>query len=576
MSATSTTRNSVIVIGGGIGGLSTGCYAQMNGYRTHVLEMHENPGGCCTAWDRGHYTFDPTVSWLLGSGPGNDMHQIWLELGAIQGKEMRTFDVFNIVRGRDGRKVYFYSDPDRLETHLLELSPADADIIADFCGGLRKFRRSTGLYPFLTPQELMGRWERLRLAASFVPYFNVFRKSAGALMSDYSARFRDPLLREAFNYVLYERHPAFPVLPYYFQLAMHANSSAGVPEGGSLGLARSIEQRLRRLGGQITYNAKVKRILVENDRAVGVQLTTGEELHADIVISACDGHTTVMDLLGGQYLTDEYRRMYTQTINEHGMTFPGFVVLFLGLRHEIPGAEPCTTMLLDEDEAARLVGLHHPSVNVQFRSLHYPELAGPGKSILYAAYFCDVEPWRKLNAGMSDQATRIRGGERLHTLPVRRGKAYYAAKHSVRDALLHILERRLPGIRSAIAVRDLSTPLTHIRYTGNYNGTVLGWMPFADSGETVQGEVKKYGPVLPGLANFYMSGVWTTTGGLIRAAASGRHVIQYVCRDDGRPFTAAVDQTLPPPIQTILPVGYDLARPANTSTPNSLENRSVA
>ena len=42
-------RRTVIVIGGGIGGLSTGCYAQMNGYQTRVLEMHENPGGCCTA-----------------------------------------------------------------------------------------------------------------------------------------------------------------------------------------------------------------------------------------------------------------------------------------------------------------------------------------------------------------------------------------------------------------------------------------------------------------------------------------------------------------------------------------------
>ncbi len=66
------------------------------------------------------------MSWLLGSGPGNEMHQIWLELGALQGKRMRNFDVFNTVRGRDGRAVHFYSDPDRLEAHLLALSPGDA------------------------------------------------------------------------------------------------------------------------------------------------------------------------------------------------------------------------------------------------------------------------------------------------------------------------------------------------------------------------------------------------------------------------------------------------------------------
>jgi phytoene dehydrogenase-like protein len=245
------------------------------------------------------------------------------------------------------------------------------------------------------------------------------------------------------------------------------------------------------------------------------------------------------------------------------------VVLFLGLRRTIDGAEPCTTFLLDDTEAARLVGLRHPSVNVQFRSMHYPELVRPGTSMLYAAYFCDVEPWRELNGHMAEQATRVRGGHRLHTLPVRHQRDYNAAKHQVRDALLDILERRLPGVRDSVAVRDLSTPITHVRYTGNHNGTVLGWMPFADSGETVQDEVKKHGPALPGLANFYMSGVWTTTGGLIRAAASGRHVVQYLCRDDGRRFTASVDDTLPPPVHVTLPVGPATSSAAPVSVPRA-------
>lgn len=128
------------------------------------------------------------------------------------------------------------------------------------------------------------------MLASFVPYFNVVRKSMTVLMTDYSARFRDPLLREAFNLVLYEKHPAFPVLRFYFQLAAHANLSAGVPEGGSLGLSRSIEQRYQRLDGTVTYNAKVEEVLVEHDRAVGVRLRDGREFRAGIVVSACDGH----------------------------------------------------------------------------------------------------------------------------------------------------------------------------------------------------------------------------------------------------------------------------------------------
>ncbi|MFJ1791120.1 phytoene desaturase family protein [Kitasatospora griseola] len=542
----------MIVIGGGLGGLSTACYAQMNGYRSTVVEMHEIPGGCCTGWDRGAFTFDCCISWLLGCGPGNEMHQIWLELGALQGKQMRHFDVFNIVRTEHG-EVYFYSDPDRLEAHLLEISPEDARTVRDFCAGLRKFRACLASYPFLKPVGLMGTVERWRMLAGFLPYFNVIRRSIGTLMTDYSSRFKHPLLREAFNYILYERHPAFPVLPFYFQLACHADLSAGVPEGGSLGLAHSIEQRYRRLGGEIHYNAKVTEVLVEDDRAIGVRLSDGRELYADIVVSAADGRTTVMDLLKGRYLGDTYRELYTSTITEPGMVFPGYVTVFLGLRRPFPDGEPCTTYLLDQDRAAALTGIRHPSINVQFRSRHYPELSPPDTTVVYASYFCDIAPWRALSTG-PEQQSRMRRGEELHTLPTGRGKAYQTAKRQVRDTVVDFLDQRYPGLKAAVAVKDVSTPLTQVRYTGNYDGTVLGWQPFVTSGETLEQEMKRNGPVLPGLRNFYLSGVWATTGGLIRAAAAGRHVMQFVCRDDGRPFRAEIDRSAPLPTHLVVPV----------------------
>ncbi|MER6501953.1 NAD(P)/FAD-dependent oxidoreductase [Streptomyces sp. NPDC001455] len=565
-------RESMIIIGAGLGGLSTGCYARMNGYRTHILEMHELPGGCCTAWDRGDFTLDPCVSWLLGSGPGNEMHQIWLELGALQGKEIRHFDVFNVVRGRCGRAVYFYSDPDRLQAHLTDLSPVDAPLIRGFCKQLRAFRKCLAVYPFLKPVGLMSTPERWRMLAGFIPHFNAVRKSMGILMSDFSARFKDPLLREAFNFILYEKHPAFPVLPFHFQLASHANLSAGVPEGGSLGLAESIERRYRALGGEVTYNTKVEEVMVEDDRAVGVRLSDGEELRADIVVSACDGRTTMMDLLGGRYLADAYRRLYTRTILEPGMVFPGYFILFLGLRRDFPDADPCTTHLLDDEVASELTGIRHPSINVQFRSRHFPELSPQGTSIAYVTYFCDIAPWRALDEG-PEQVTRSRGGLRLHTLPVRHGRGYYAAKRRAREALITFLERHHPGIRDAIAVRDVSSPLTQVRYTGNYDGTVLGWQPFVESGETLETLIKKHGPGLPGLRNFYQSGVWATTGGLIRAAAAGRHVMQFICRDDGRRFTASVDESGPPPTHRVIPVGPRPDAPSGTTGRSPLVER---
>ncbi len=128
-------RESMLIIGGGLGGLSTGCYAQMNAYQTQILEMHELPGGCCTSWERGDFTFDWCISWLLGSGPGNEMHQVWRESGGLDGKVVRHPEVFNIGTLKNGRTVCFYSDPDRLEIHLKELAPSDAKLITEFCQG---------------------------------------------------------------------------------------------------------------------------------------------------------------------------------------------------------------------------------------------------------------------------------------------------------------------------------------------------------------------------------------------------------------------------------------------------------
>ncbi|MDO6423882.1 phytoene desaturase family protein [Saccharophagus degradans] len=544
-------RETMLIIGAGLGGLSTGCYAQMNGYKTHLLEMHEIPGGCCTSWEKGKFTFDWCVSWLLGSGPGNEMYDVWREIGGLDGKQIRHPEVFNIVTTASGDSVRFYSDPDKLEKHLCEISPEDTKLIKNFCKGLRQFIKCLKVYPFLKPVGLMKWHEKARMLASFIPHFNLIRKTISTLMTDYSANFKSPVLQEAFNFILYEKHPNFPVLPFYFQLASHATHSAGVPEHGSLGLARSIEARFLKLGGKVSYNTKVEEILVENNTAVGVRLSNGEKLFADIIVSASDGYNTVMRMLKGKYLNDTYRKLYTECITKPDLVFPGYFTLFLGLEKHFAEGEYCTTYILPEDLAEQLIGIRHASINVQFRNALYPELSPRDTSIIYLSYFCDIAPWRELAEG-EEQVSRDFKGEHIHTLPVKRGRAYQLAKKQVASLLIDFLEEKFPGLRDAISTRDIATPLTQVRYTGNYDGSVLGWQPFVESGESLEEEVKRSGPGLPGLQNFYFSGVWATTGGLIRAATAGRHVMQFICKDDNKAFSAHVDPKAVAPTHIVL------------------------
>ena len=80
-------KKSMIVIGGGLAGLSTGCYARMNGYHTTILEQHSSPGGLCTSWRRGEYIFDGCIHWLAGSSGEGLLGQWWNEVGALAGKK---------------------------------------------------------------------------------------------------------------------------------------------------------------------------------------------------------------------------------------------------------------------------------------------------------------------------------------------------------------------------------------------------------------------------------------------------------------------------------------------------------
>ena len=508
----------MIVIGAGIGGLSTGCYAQMSGAETRIFERHVLPGGCCTAWSRQDYVFDYCIEWLTGTGRNNDAARLWRELGALDGKTVANFEMFNTVADETGRSVTFYNDPDRLEAHLLELSPADARPIRAFCRDLRRFI-GINLYPFLTPPPLQSPREKLAMLRTVLPSFVLLWRTAVTRMETFCARFQDPLLRRAFPFIFFQDHEVFPLLPYLFNMASAYHLNAGFPQGGSLGLARSVEERYLGLGGRVDYRARVERVLVENDRAIGVELRGGERHYADHVVSACDGATTLQGLLGGRYSSPKTEKLFTDMAEQPDLLYPGVVSAFVGLKDELdPAARHSTTYLLSEADAKALPGCLQNSLVVQMRSRYSDGFAPPGKSVVHCTYFSDYASWKELRR--TDR------------------KAYWARKQEVADFVRGFLERHHPGIGQAIEVVDVASPTTTERYTGVRGGSILGWKSFTPADDVITGLINKDRMRLPGLTGFSLAGQWFGGGSLIRAAASGRFVTQYLCRDLGLEFRA--------------------------------------
>lgn len=509
-------KKKIIIIGGGVAGMATGSYAQMSGFDTQIFEMHVLPGGCCTSWSRRGFVFDYCIEWLIGSGGGNDANQVWRELGALDGKSIKNFESFNRVVDEHGQSVVFYTDPDRLARHLAEVSPADAAVTRVFCEDLRRFTR-TNLYPFLKPKSLMTWREKLAMLGQILPHFRLFWRT-GAMSTDaFCAKLQSPLLKRAIPNIFSQDFEGAPILLYLFNLAAAHNGNAGFPEGGSLGLSRSIEERYRSLGGKITYRARVAKILVENDRAVGIELEDGTQHRADIVVSACDGYTTIYKMLGGRYLSDTVETLYKKILPLPKRTYPGVMSVFLGVNGEFPADAPhSTTYLLSDKDAAALPWSLQRTLAVQHRTHYSPGFAPPGKSVLHCTFFTDYAFWKKL---------------RVEDRP-----RYRSEKKAVTNFVQEFLERHYPGLRGRTEIVSISSPVTTERFTGNHAGSILGWKSFTEAEDLVDELIDKHKMRLPGLAGFYMAGQWAAGGGLIRAAASGRFVTQFICRDLKVPF----------------------------------------
>lgn len=493
---------SIIIIGAGLAGLSAGCYAQMNGYKTQIFEMHNIPGGLCTSWKRKEYVFDGCIHYLSGSRTGI-FHKFYEELGAVQGRQMIENEELLQVEGLDGKKWVAYTDLDRLEKHMKELSPEDSKIIEELCGKARILSRFN--VPADKPMDRMGILDILKIMKDMSAMF-IMGKYGKITMQDFASRFKDPFLREAFPYLL-EGIPDYPMTLVLMPLGFCHNKNNGWPVGGSLEFSRAIEKRYRHLGGRVQYKSSVEKILVEGDKAVGIRLSDGTEHYADMVISAADGRTTIFDMLEGKYINDKIKGYFKEWD-----IYKPYIQISFGVAMDL-SAEPHSIVLeLDEpinfgDQERKWLHIRHFCFD--------PTVAPSGKSVVQI-YFNSVnfDYWKKLSED---------------------NERYQAEKQSLADAAINRLEKRFPTIKDQIELIDVATPLTYERYTGNWQGSYMGWK--ADA--TDMSKLMKRS--LPGLQHFYMAGQWVFQGGGVPGSiASGRHTIQDICKKDKKRFTTSL------------------------------------
>jgi len=495
--------NSIIIIGAGFAGLATGIYGQLNGYKTRIFEMHNLPGGLCTSWKRIGYTIDGCIHWLVGSSPSSRMHDMYEEVGLIKDTEIVNMDEFMHLESPDGRVLIFYTDINRLEKHLLEFSPQDSESIKEFIDGIRmcfSFDQPSKHLPFLKRID-----KQVRMMSSFIKNGSKMQKWMKVTCAEFADRFKDPLLKKAFNEMWL---PEFSMLFMLFTFAYLHQRNAGYPVGGSTPMSKALEEKYKSLGGTISYNSRVEKIITEGDKATGIRLQDGTEYFAERIVSAADGYSTIFKMLDGKYTDEKIKYSY-----EKWPTFPCLIFIGVGVNRtfdEVPLSVSGFSYQLKEPV---MIGeAERDSLWIHLYN-HDPSLAPSGKTVLTIMLNTDYDYWKKL---AEDKA------------------AYEQKKEEISGKITGLLDQRFPGISSQVEMINIATPMTFERYTGNWKGSFEGWLITPDNAHVM---MKPMPQTLPGLSKFYMCGQWVEPGGgLPTGVMSARRLVKCICKEDGRKF----------------------------------------
>lgn len=482
----------VIIIGGGVAGLSAGCYALRSGFRTTIVEHNLALGGVCTAWQRGPYTVDGCIHWLTG-GP---FARAYEEVGILSQVPLRTLDTWFTYRdARDGLVLPFTRDLDAFVAALARIAPEDrAELMRLREAAAEMVRMQPPLdAPQLTPlrEHLRAFWEMRDAVGTLVH----FRKPINVWTSEHLQSDR---LRRVFRCAMPGN---VPVLFLAMVLGYLEQGWLSRPVGGTAAFRSALERSYRELGGEAILHATVDEVLVERDRATGVRLADGRMLRADIVLSTASAPETVLRLLGGRY-----DAAATRDRLEHWKLIEPVVLASFGVAEAYAGTPG---MLLIDGMAPFSIGGRESDYLYVRVCNDDSSFAPSGHSVVQAMLPTSYEWW----------ATR--------------GTQYGHEKDRVLDVVLGLLEPHFPNLRASLRMTDLATPLTYWNMARSWRGAYEGWIP--NSGAFF-GQVDKK---LSGLQSFYMAGQWVEPGGGIPLAVmSGRQVVQLMCADDGREFVA--------------------------------------
>ncbi len=312
----------VIVIGGGLSGLTAASLLAKRQLSVAVVEKSYNPGGSCGIFKRGHVTFDIGAAMLYGFGEkGFNAHRfVFNALG--EPIEVIHHDLLYCVNFK-GRRIRFFADIDRFADELSDVFPAERDAIHRFYRDLHQLYQHVMVETpsYVTADETDRKTalkSLLRHPVSYARFLGYLNRSARSLLARY---FKDPELFKFFDkltstycYATLEEAPA--VLAAVMFVDNHIGGSY-YPAGSTLFLPGKLEKVIEENGGEMVLEAEVVAIYFSNGRPSGVTLADGRTLTADQIIYSGTVWNLYGKLIDPALSTDEQRQWAAGQVPTH-------------------------------------------------------------------------------------------------------------------------------------------------------------------------------------------------------------------------------------------------------------------
>ena len=489
----------VIVIGGGVGGLSAAIGLAARGARVTLLEQNARLGGKLNVWEAGGFKFD--------TGP-HVLTMLWALEEVFEAAGRTLSDVLTLIRLDTVCRYHFEGgetldapgDPERAAQAIARFAPGEEGGFRRFLDYARRVSDAT-TDPFLRQDfgaQVRGvptpaQWRQLKEFLALKPW--------RTLRDVIREHFRDPRLRQVFElYALYSgSHPARASGIFATVADVQWRQGTFYVQGGLYRLAEALREAAVSVGVTFQTDTRVTEVLVKGGRARGVVTAAGERLFADAVVCNADCLQALTTLV-----PPESRRAWTESRVTRIESSTSAFLLLLGVRGTYPQLAHHNSFLAADGEAEftsifdRARPAEDPTIGVACQSVTDPSKAPPGHSNLFVM----TNP-----PALGDRFDWQREAPRY------------------RDLVLTKLEHMgLSDLRERIVVEQNWTPLDLQSRYGAYRGAIYG----LSSNGWRQGFLRppQASPDVKGL--YYVGGSTHPGGGVPLCALSGTNVAKEI------------------------------------------------